>query len=154
MDQATRIIDALVAFAERADAFRHGHEELFAAVSLTEIHCIHWIGSLDHANVTKIAGKMGMTRGGICKISKKLLQRQWIESYREPSNNKELYFRLTDQGRTLFTAHAQSHARVRQERLALLQDYGPAQQATLLRFLTDINRLVDRHLAGEASADA
>ena len=79
MDQPHRIVAELIKIAEHADAFRHGSEDFYGPLNLTEVHCIHWIGILDHANVTKVSNEMGMTRGAISKICKKLLQKQLIE---------------------------------------------------------------------------
>ena len=39
----------------------------------SETHCIDYIGRLELPNVTKIAEHMGMTRGAISKMTKKLL---------------------------------------------------------------------------------
>ncbi|EFL49942.1 transcriptional regulator, MarR family [Solidesulfovibrio fructosivorans JJ]] len=151
MSQATQIIDALVRFAERSDVFRHGREDFYGDMHLTEIHCIHWIGSLDHANVTGISREMGMTRGAISKIAKKLVGKGLIESYREPTNNKEIYFRLTGAGRRMFDVHGKCHAVARRERLALLTAYDAGEQDAILRFLRDINCHIDRKMA-EAQA--
>ena len=41
----------------------------------SETHCIDYIGRLELPNVTKVAEHMGMTRGAISKITKKLLAR-------------------------------------------------------------------------------
>ncbi len=147
MEQAIRIINALTRIAERADMFRHGREELFGDINLTEIHCIHWIGTLDHANVTKIAGAMGMTRGAISKISRKLVSKGLLGTYQEPHNNKEIYFRLTETGQRLYDVHKQCHTRARKEKLAVLQGYDRDAQAVILRFLDDMNGLIDRRLA-------
>lgn len=143
MDQPRKIIDALTRITERSDQFRHGHEELFADINLTEVHCINWIGVIDHANVTKIANEMGMTRGAISKVARKLAGKGLVESYQEPTNNKEIYFRLTDAGRPLYDAHKTCHELARREKLALLAAYGDDEQAVILRFLGDINRQID-----------
>lgn len=146
MDQRARIIDALIRIRERADTFRHGREELFADITLTEIHCIDWIGTIDHANVTKISNEMGMTRGAISKIGRKLLGKGLIESYQEPTNNKEIYFRLTDKGWQFYAEHRKCHVRARQEKMDLLTTYSDDEQAIILRFLNDINCQIDAAL--------
>ena len=45
----------------------------------SETHCIDFIGRLELPNVTKIAEHMGMTRGAISKMTKKLLAKGLIE---------------------------------------------------------------------------
>ena len=77
----------------------------------SETHCIDYIGRLELPNVTKIAEHMGMTRGAISKMTKKLLTKGLIEKYTLESNKKEVYFKLTDLGKTLFEEHAKRHKR-------------------------------------------
>ena len=59
----------------------------------SETHCIDYIGRLELPNVTKIAEHMGMTRGAISKMTKKLLAKGLIEKYTLESNKKEVYFK-------------------------------------------------------------
>lgn len=146
MDQPNAILDALTRITERADIFRHGCEELFAEINLTEVHCLHWIGTLDHPNVTKVAHRMQMTRGAITKITRKLMGRAFIESFREPGNGKEIYFRLSGGGLALFEEHRQQHEQARKEKLALLQDFDPGEQAAILGFLEGVNLQLDTKL--------
>ena len=146
MDQSHKIVAELIKIAEHADAFRHGSEEFYGLLNLTEVHCIHWIGTLDHANVTKVSNEMGMTRGAISKICKKLLHRQLIESYQEPENNKNIYFRVAEGGRGIFEAHKITHNQKFGEKVNIAKKYNADEQAVILRFLMDINALVENNL--------
>jgi DNA-binding MarR family transcriptional regulator len=151
MHNANRIIDELIRITERADAFRHGREDFFLGIGLAEMHCIHWIGMLNDPNVTKIADQMQMTRGAISKIARKLLSKDLIASYKKPTNNKEIYYQLTENGRRLFDEHKKCHTQVRQEKLTLLQSFSEAEQDSILRFLNAINGQLDRKLTGKPS---
>ena len=146
MNQPYRIVSELIKISEHADAFRHGREDFFDDLNLTEVHCIHWIGTLDHANVTKVSNEMGMTRGAISKICKKLLKKNFIESYQEPENNKNIYFRIADGGKKIFEAHKITHNRAFGEKLNIVGRYDADEQAIILRFLMDINGLVEAKL--------
>ncbi len=94
MSQALRILDILIKMQEHSDIYQHKQDGLLEEIGLTEVHCIDCIGTTDHPNVTKISEQMGLTRAGISKISKRLLSKGLIESYQEPENNKEIYFKL------------------------------------------------------------
>lgn len=146
MDLATGIIDALTRILERADLFGHGREDVFRGINLAEVHCIDWIGMIDRPNVTKIACKMGLTRGAVSKITKKLVAKGFIQRYQGAENNKEIYFRLTEAGQHAYSEHKKRHNRVRQERLSILTAYSSAEQAAILRFLREVNELFDRKL--------
>ena len=151
MDLATDIMNALTRIQERSDLFGHGREDVFRGIHLAEVHCIDWIGGTEHANVTKIARKMGLTRGAVSKISKKLVAKGFIQRYRMAENNKEVYFRLTDAGQHAYLEHKKCHNRARQEKLSILATYSNAEQAAILRFLTDVNTLVDSKLNDDTS---
>lgn len=139
MNQALRILDIFIKIQEQLDVFQHKGEGLLDEISLAEVHCIDCIGMIDHPNVTKVSEKMGLTRGGISKINKKLLSKGLIESYQEPDNNKEIYFRLTEGGQSVYGEHKKLHNKVRQEWLSFFEHYSDDEQAAILRFFTDIN---------------
>jgi len=153
MDQPNAILDALTRITERADIFRHGCEELFGEINLTEVHCLHWIGTLDHPNVTRIARQMQMTRGAITKITRKLMGRAFVESFRKPGNEKELYFRLSGGGVALFEEHRRQHEQARREKLELLQAFSPGEQTAILGFLEGVNLQLDAKLKGRRSGE-
>ncbi|MCH3965129.1 MAG: MarR family transcriptional regulator [Clostridium sp.] len=75
----------------------------------SEIHCIAYIGEDEASNVTKLAESFGMTRGAISKLTKKLIKKGLIESYQKPNNNKEVYFKLTEQGKVIYDVHEEIH---------------------------------------------
>ena len=71
----------------------------------SEIHCIEYIGNNPNSNVTKLADAFRMTTGGITKLTKKLIEKNLIETYKSPDNKKEIYFRLTDYGKEIYKIH-------------------------------------------------
>ena len=146
MDRMLEIIDLLTKIAERSALLRHGDSVVLDGLNLAEVHCIDQIGVTDHANVTKIADAMRLTRGAISKITKKLLAKDLIESYQRPGNNKEIYFRLTAGGRQVFEEHHTCHVKARQDKLAILAGYNIDEQSVILRFLQEILRLNDEEV--------
>ena len=75
----------------------------------SEIHCIEYIGKNIDSNVTKLAEVFYMTRGAISKVTKALIKKGLIESYQKSDNKKEIYFRLTDQGKAISNIHEKLH---------------------------------------------
>lgn len=149
MECAINIIKSLTRIQERSSIFEHNREELFEGVNLAEVHFIDKIGSMDYANVTKVAAEMGMTRGAISKISKKLLNKKLVDTYQRPENNKEVYFCLTEQGKKVYYEHKKCHDQAWEEKYALLSTYNDQEQYIILRFLNDINRKYDKKLNEE-----
>lgn len=144
-----QIIRSLTRIQERSDILDHHREEVLVGISLAEAHCIDKIGSIECANVTKVAAQMGMTRGAISKISKKLLNKNLIESYQKPENNKEIYFCLTEQGEKVYIEHKKCHNRAQEDKLAILSKYSEEEQLIILQFLSDINQRYDKKIDEE-----
>ncbi len=75
----------------------------------SELHIIAAIGDLERPNVTSLAEYMSMTRGGICKNIKKLMESGLISSYQRDGNAKNIYYRLTNTGKVIYEKHAEAH---------------------------------------------
>ncbi|MDR3709781.1 MAG: MarR family transcriptional regulator [Capsulimonadaceae bacterium] len=153
MNDELKIIDAITRIHDRAGLVRHGRSEVPCGVNLAETHCIDRIGSIEYANVTKLAAALEMTRGAISKICKKLLCKGLIESFQREDNQKEIYFRLTEGGVRVFEEHEKSHAQAVREKMAMLGAYTPDELSIISRFLSDMNRLSYRKLAAQAESD-
>jgi len=138
-----KLIKEIMLFQEYASTIQYGEKETFTGINLAEVHCINAIGNLEQANVTKIAAKMRMTRGAISKINKKLLQRDLIESYQLPNNQKEIYYKLTAAGCKLYDVHAKCHMQSKQKKIAIIKTYTLEEQNVILKFLSDMNALFE-----------
>lgn len=112
----------------------------------SETHCIDFIGRLELPNVTKIAEHMQMTRGAISKMTKKLLTKGLIEKYTLETNRKEIYFRLTEQGKLLFDEHEKRHKRWEKRDMEFLSRY-PREEVELLRkFMQEFNGYLEAEI--------
>lgn len=79
--------------------------ESFQLYTSSEISCIEYIGNNIDPNVTKLADSSYMTRSALSKMTKKLIKKGIIESYKKPDNKKEVYFRLTNKGKEIYDIH-------------------------------------------------
>ena len=112
----------------------------------SETHCIDFIGHLELPNVTKIAEHMGMTRGAISKMTKKLLAKGLIEKYTLETNKKEIYFKLTDQGKLLFDEHAKRHRMWEKRDMEFLEKYGKEEVDVLYKFMKEFNGYLEQQI--------
>ena len=110
---------------------------------LTENQCLDEYG---YSNVTKVAEHMGMTRGAISKMTRKLLAKGLIEKYTLETNKKEVYFKLTDQGRLLFDEHAKRHQRWEKRDMEFLARYSVEDVRTVSRFMTEFNGYLEEQI--------
>lgn len=112
----------------------------------SETHCIDFIGRLELPNVTKVAEHMGMTRGAISKMTKKLLAKGLIEKYTLESNKKEVYFKLTDQGKLLFDEHAKRHKLWEKRDMEFLSKYRKEEVDVLYKFMKEFNGYLEQQI--------
>lgn len=75
----------------------------------SEVQLLDIIDNHEGANASELAKLVGITSGAIGQVSKKLLNKRLIETYRLPNNKKEVYFKLTDLGRKASEGHRKHH---------------------------------------------
>ncbi|AEF85584.1 transcriptional regulator, MarR family [Treponema primitia ZAS-2] len=111
----------------------------------SEVHCIEYIGKNADSNVTKLAEAFYMTRGAITKLTRKLMEKGIIESYQKPDNKKEIYFKLTKQGKAIDKLHEKLHKEFQERDKAVFEQVTEKQFDSMLSFVETYSR----HLDGE-----
>ena len=112
----------------------------------SEVHCIEYIGRNDDSNVTKLAESFYMTRGAISKITQKLINKGIIESYQKPENKKEIYFRLTEQGKVVNKVHDELHKEFQERDKAVFEQITEEQIDSMLSFMEKYRRHLDAEI--------
>jgi DNA-binding MarR family transcriptional regulator len=109
--------------------------------SFIEVHCIELIEKIEQANVTKLSKAFKMTRGALSKIVKKLIEKGAIEIYQKPENKKEIYYKLTDIGLSIYLEHEEMHkSRIERDRM-LFRNLSLDEKNT---FITILNKVYDQ----------
>jgi len=112
----------------------------------SEIHCIAYIGDDEASNVTKLAESFNMTRGAISKLTKKLVKKGLIESYQKPDNKKEVYFRLTEQGKMICNIHKEMHREFEDRDQPFFEQITEEQLEVILGFAEKYNMHLDAEI--------
>ncbi|MFB5269828.1 MarR family transcriptional regulator [Paenibacillus enshidis] len=112
----------------------------------SEVHCIEYIGRNTDSNVTKLAESFYMTRSAISKITKKLIEKGLIESYQKPDNKKEIYFRLTEQGKVIDKVHEKLHKEFQERDKAVFEQVTEQQFDSMLSFIEKYSRHLDAEI--------
>jgi DNA-binding MarR family transcriptional regulator len=112
----------------------------------SEIHCIECIGRNVDSNVTKLAESFYMTRGAISKLTKKLIKKGLIESYQKEDNKKEIYFRLTEQGKAVNKVHEELHKEFQERDKAVFEQVTEEQFDIMLSFAEKYSRHLDAEI--------
>ena len=121
-------------------------EDSFKGYKSSEVHCIENIGRNTDSNVTKLAESFYMTRGAISKITKKLIKKGIIESYQKPVNKKEIYFRLTEQGKVIYKIHEELHKEFQERDKAVFEQVTEEQYDIMISFVERYSRHLDAEI--------
>jgi len=121
-------------------------KDSFKGYKSSEIHCIEYIGRNVDSNVTKLAESFYVTRGAISKLTKKLIKKGIIESYQKPDNKKEIYFRLTEQGKAINKVHDELHKEFQERDKAVFEQVTEEQFDIMLSFVEKYNRHLDAEI--------
>lgn len=71
---------------------------------VSEIHVIHVVAINPEINMTQLAEMLGVTKGAISQIIKRLVAKRYIAKYKT-RNNKEVNLRLSDKGFLIFQGY-------------------------------------------------
>lgn len=110
----------------------------FNHISITECHVISTIASIKEANGINIAEKLKMTRGGISKIATRLIEKKLITTYKDETNQKKVFYRLTPFGEKVNMIHDQLHKENHDALCTIANNYTSQEQNIILRFIKDL----------------
>ena len=91
-----KILDLLIRYFENQKMlekiYKNESSNILNDYSISEMHCVDYIGKIDKPNVTKLSALLNVTRGGVSKIIKKLMKKGTVESFTSETNKKEIYY--------------------------------------------------------------
>ncbi|MEK4663048.1 MarR family transcriptional regulator [Priestia sp. FSL H7-0729] len=112
----------------------------------SEVHCIEYIEKNVDPNVTKLAESLYMTKGAISKLTKKLMEKGLIECYQKPDNKKEIYFRLTEQGKEIYNIHEDLHHEFQERDKVIFEQVTLEQYESMLSFMKKYSQHLDEEI--------
>ncbi|MED4229376.1 MarR family transcriptional regulator [Neobacillus cucumis] len=127
-------------------------EESLKGYKPSEVHCIESIEKNRDTNVTKLAESLYMTRGAISKLTKKLIEKGLIEGYQKPDNQKEIYFRLTEQGKVIFKIHEELHKEFQERDKVVFEQVTEEQFYSMLSFVEKYTMHLDSEIKKQGIA--
>jgi DNA-binding MarR family transcriptional regulator len=75
----------------------------------TETHTITIVGNNREINMTRLADKMGVTKGAISQTIRKLVSKGLIVKFNPENNKKEMYLKLSGKGEIVFKGQESFH---------------------------------------------
>ncbi|MBJ8074780.1 MarR family transcriptional regulator [Bacillus cereus group sp. N12] len=121
-------------------------EDSLKGYNSSEVHCIEYIEKNVDSNVTKLAESFYMTRGAISRITKKLIKKGLIESYQKSDNKKEIYFRLTEQGKVIYKTHEDLHKEFEERDKVVFDQVTEEEFDSILSFVEKYSRHLDTEI--------
>ncbi|MCI2954114.1 MarR family transcriptional regulator [Staphylococcus caprae] len=121
-------------------------EEALKGNKPSEVHCIEAIQELNEPNVRRLTEALFMTRGAVSKLTKRLEQRGLIESYKNPDNKKEVYFRLTEAGTEIYQTHEDLHKEFQRRDQEVFDNITDEEFKTMMQFVEKYNAHLDKEI--------
>ncbi len=121
-------------------------EEGLKGFKSSEVHCIEYIENNADSNVTQLAEAFYVTRGAISRMTKKLIQKGLVESYQKSENKKEIYFRLTEEGKEIYKIHENLHKEFQERDKAVFEQVTEEEFNSIISFVEKYSRHLDAEI--------
>jgi DNA-binding MarR family transcriptional regulator len=108
----------------------------------SERHMLDRIGDHPGMNITDFAGALGVTKGAISQVVKKLEAKGVVRRYKSGTNGKEVLLELTGTGRDIYSEHQKTNEATLGPLLRELNKYPDDK----VRFLVDVFKWIDGFL--------
>lgn len=108
----------------------------------SERHMLDTIGDNPGMNITELAAAMGVTKGAISQVVKKLKDKGFIRRYKQKGNNKEVFIELTKSGGDFY----REHKRINEETIRPLYQELGKHSDDKVKFLIEIFHWMDDFL--------
>ncbi|MBF8983403.1 MarR family transcriptional regulator [Lutibacter sp. B2] len=139
----TKLIESFQLFVEFNEKdFNDRYEDL----NINDVHAIDYIGRTEYANMTKITEQLKVTKGAVTKITKKLMNNEYISLYQKKENKKEKYFCLTKKGKELFIKHETIHMEAIRRDVKIFEYFNECEKEVIFRFLDILKKDIEEKL--------
>ncbi|MBQ8150733.1 MAG: MarR family transcriptional regulator [Clostridia bacterium] len=126
----------------------YGTEELLYPA---ETHAIELIGSGDSITATRLAEKLGITKGAVSQTTSRLLEKGMILRQPAPGQKREHLLTLTGKGETVLAYHRRMHAGMLTEAENVFRSLPPEARQAFEQLAALIDRSLDEW-KGDAQA--
>ena len=109
----------------------------------SEFHLIEAIGKNPEKNMTSIASRLGVTKGAISQMVKKLEKKGLVKKAHIPGNRKDITLELTDLGEEAFEWHKSLHESMETAIRKELEQMSDAEIETFLRIYEHLEGMLD-----------
>ena len=112
----------------------------------SEIHIIQLIGDRAELHISEISRLLGVTKGTVSQIVKRLENKGLVQKHIDSENNTRQLATLTVKGLTAYQAHLDYHNRKHAEMKNFLDTLNQNERTLIERFLTEAQDMIEDHL--------
>ncbi|MNO44454.1 MarR family protein [compost metagenome] len=116
-------------------------KKMLPRLSVSSLHVLDVINRHEGIKGVDVARDMGITKGAVSKITRKLLEQGLIRKTQLPDNLKEIYFSVTPLGVELAELHRLFHQEQDQKAMELFTGYDEASLEIVADFLEKLSSL-------------
>lgn len=116
-------------------------QELTEKLSILSIQVLNEIAKGTYQNAADIAQELNVTRGGVSRIAKRLIQDDLIEEAPKKKNHKEVSYILTDKGKAIHEVHLKLLTGIQNSHLNIIRSFEEKEQEAILKYLKQVSDL-------------
>ncbi|MCY6355063.1 MarR family transcriptional regulator [Clostridium sp. ZS2-4] len=118
----------------------------FDGLNYSEVHTLDCIEKNKDVNVTKLSKEMNMTKGALSKITKKLVNKNLITTYKKNNNKKEVYFKLTEAGFSIYEKHEKIHKDAEERDKKIFASFNDEERKVIHDFIKKVAVDIDKKI--------
>lgn len=116
-------------------------EEVVAKLSIVSLHILSALQKHDSQTGIELANDLKVTRGGVTRAAKKLINSQLITANKHPDNQKKIFYNLTTNGHKVAAVHDQMHEALQDTVVnSLTKKYTTKDLSVVADFLEDLQK--------------
>lgn len=142
---ASDVLDALSRILNKAAAIEKepvdiGHGILLYA---SEVHLIDMAGRYPQEGISRLASRLGITKGAVSQTAKKLEEKGYIERFNHEGDKKTVFIRLTEYGKDAFLWHEAYHEMVNRDMVEQISKLSHRDVDNLFSILLQMENMLD-----------
>ena len=144
----TEILDSLIRILNRAASIEAEPIDIGHGIRLhaSEVHLIDMAGRYPEDNVSRLAARLGITKGAVSQLARRLEEKGYLQRINREGNRKAVLLRLTERGREAFEWHRTYHARVNRSIAREIARLDPGDAERLKEVLRQMEAILESSL--------
>ena len=95
-----------------------------------------------HINVSRISQELGITKGAVTQLYKKLHEAGFVEPFQREGNKKEKHFCLTPKGTEAQQGYQQRHQQLHRQMCTYIRSLNPEETKVIFSFLAQLKEFI------------